>query len=190
MPARGLIARYRAERELTSSMTGALANLVSRSGFMKRHLTIRRLLLNLLYDPPGSVLYRRALRNVERLLAEKATPCPRRGEAPSRLVVNQATDYWRRDGTCSYCGSLRPSLLFEAIEAGARIDPTDKSWKAYVEGPEAPKTRGAAKVYFQHLSVADRKRFVDLLNSGGIKLGYPGRFYVLPFFVKQPNLAP
>lgn len=60
--------------------------------------------------------------------------CPRRGEvfmAGHRV----AEDYWHRDGTCSYCGSLSPEKFFEAIEAGYEIGPTDKSYKVYVDLP-------------------------------------------------------
>jgi hypothetical protein len=43
--------------------------------------------------------------------------------------------YWRKDGTCSYCGSLSPAELFAAIDAGAELGPTDKSYKLYVTVP-------------------------------------------------------
>jgi hypothetical protein len=39
------------------------------------------------------------------------------------------------------------------------------------------------KFYFQHLSDADKHRFVDLLNAGRFNLGAPGYFYVRPYFV-------
>lgn len=42
------------------------------------------------------------------------------------------------------------------------------------------------KFYFQHLSPDEQRRFVDLLNAGAIRIGPPGRFYVLPFFVARP----
>jgi len=38
------------------------------------------------------------------------------------------------------------------------------------------------KFHFQHLSIDERKRFIDLLNAKAIKVGYPGHFYRLPFF--------
>lgn len=46
-----------------------------------------------------------------------------------------------------------------------------------IEGP----TRHA-KFYFQHLSDAQRKRFVELYNEKRLRLSAPGHFYVLPFF--------
>jgi hypothetical protein len=42
------------------------------------------------------------------------------------------------------------------------------------------------KFYFQHLNVSEQQRFVDLLNAGKFNLGYPGRFYVRPFFIAPP----
>jgi hypothetical protein len=39
------------------------------------------------------------------------------------------------------------------------------------------------KFYFMHLSDGHRTRFVELMNSGKLSLGFPGRFYVLPYFV-------
>lgn len=41
------------------------------------------------------------------------------------------------------------------------------------------------KFYFQHLSVDERKRFIELLNAKALKIGYPGHFYVLPFFMTR-----
>ena len=49
-------------------------------------------------------------------------------------------DHWREHDpgvpTCSYCGSLRPDVFFAAVEAGAEIVPTDKSYKVYVCMPD------------------------------------------------------
>ena len=63
--------------------------------------------------------------------------CPRRAEGPS---FTKGPDEWRvRDGHrhCSYCGSLHPEELFAAIEVGATVTPTDKSYKIYVDVPDA-----------------------------------------------------
>lgn len=62
--------------------------------------------------------------------------CARRGESPMRHM--NGNDWWgNRDGhkACSYCGSLSPDEFFSAIEAGAEIGPTDKSYKVYVDLP-------------------------------------------------------
>lgn len=52
------------------------------------------------------------------------------------------------------------------------------TWMLYE--PRGPKKFG--KFYFQHFTVDERKRFVDLLNAKAIKIGHPGHFYRLPFF--------
>ena len=39
-----------------------------------------------------------------------------------------------------------------------------------------------AKFYFQHLSPEQQDEFIELHNSRRMKIGYPGRFYALPFF--------
>lgn len=41
------------------------------------------------------------------------------------------------------------------------------------------------KFYFEHLSEEDKQKFVALLNKKNIKLGYPGHFYVLPYFIQN-----
>lgn len=46
--------------------------------------------------------------------------------------------------------------------------------------------REETKFYFQHLSVDQKKRFVELLNEKKIQIGYPGHFYVRPFFIAKP----
>lgn len=38
------------------------------------------------------------------------------------------------------------------------------------------------KFYFEHLSEAQRRRFIELLNEKKLFFDYPGRFYRLPFF--------
>lgn len=64
--------------------------------------------------------------------------CPRRSESPMSGNF-PGPDVWReRDGYrhCSYCGSLHPAHLFEAVEAGQKITPTDKNYKIYVDLPD------------------------------------------------------
>lgn len=41
-----------------------------------------------------------------------------------------------------------------------------------------------AKFYYQHLSDTQRDEFVELVNSGRMRFGYPGHLYVLPFFAR------
>lgn len=41
------------------------------------------------------------------------------------------------------------------------------------------------KFYFQHLDDAGKRRFIELVNTGRMKLGYPGHFYQMPFFCRR-----
>jgi hypothetical protein len=109
--------------------------------------------------------------------------CERRREVfrADNLV---AEDFWYPNSqTCSYCGSLRPDEFFAAIEAGKKITPTDKSYKAYIDNHQ--------KFYFQHLSSDEQQKLIDLINAGKVQFEYPGRFYVLPYFMtfKAPDAA-
>lgn len=57
--------------------------------------------------------------------------CPRRIEGPFKLPNE---DSWRKDDTCSYCGSLNPDTLMLRLESGdVELTPTDKSYKVYVD---------------------------------------------------------
>ena len=112
--------------------------------------------------------------------------CGRRMERYPYAKSLAGPDYWRMDGTCNHCGSLSPDQLFQAIEDGCEIGPTDKNYKVYIEGDKAPRVRGANKFYFQHLSETEQRKFIAFLNLGKIKIGHPGHFYVKPFFVEHP----
>jgi hypothetical protein len=74
--------------------------------------------------------------------AEGMFRCPRQGESRFGGLPTEKMAFWESDGTCSYCGSLSPELFFEAVERGDEIEPTDKSYKAYVKrpNPEAGQT--------------------------------------------------
>ena len=107
-------------------------------------------------------------------------PCPRAPQEPHPFRFD--TPHWRENGTCSYCGSMKPETLFQAIETGSRLIPTDKSYKVYVDGGDMRIAHG--KFYFYHLDEAEQRRFIELMNSGKILMGAPGYFYTLPFFCK------
>lgn len=105
--------------------------------------------------------------------------CPRQAETPPTCTWADRECSWvESDGVleCDYCGSIHPDALFAAIDRGVEITPTDKDYKVYVGGPR--------KFYFQHLSTEEQRRFVNLLNERKITIGYPGHFYVRPFFVR------
>jgi hypothetical protein len=104
-------------------------------------------------------------------------------------------------------------------EKTIELGPTDKSYKIYLQNKAGPKLKQSyrkdcdmgkpgskctgpddcvhwvteeqdhGKFYFQHLSEEQMKRFVDLYNDQTIKCGYPGYFYVNPFFMKSASSA-
>lgn len=103
--------------------------------------------------------------------------CPRRiedGRGPGGVFKTPETGDGFNSERCSYCGSMHPDEFMRLAENGAELVPTDKTYKVYV---------GDRKFYFQHLSVDQRKRFVELHNAKTFKLAFPGHFYVLPFFM-------
>jgi hypothetical protein len=110
---------------------------------------------------------------------ETSQTCPRRMSEFGPWKHEEGLDSWRNDGTCSFCGSMKPEQVFEAIEQGKQITPTDKSYKIYVEG--------SRKAYFQHFSGEHRTKLIDLVNAKTINFGFPGYFYVLPFFVRKAD---
>lgn len=87
---------------------------------------------------------------------------------------------WRDDHTCAYCGSLSAAKFMEAVEAGARLVPTDKNYKAYIDTPGRPHR----EFYFQHLSKEACLKFIDLLREQKIAFAEPGHFYVMPYFIQ------
>jgi|GEM_PF-1478368 len=54
-------------------------------------------------------------------------------------------------------------------------------------GPNGPVAHG--KFYFQHLNDYQRSRFVELINSDKVVVGFPGHFYVLPYFCRRAGVA-
>jgi hypothetical protein len=133
--------------------------------------------------------------------------CPRMATAPPGPLRDFCYENKPDDGTCDYCGSILPDVFMGRLEAGnVTLDPTDKTYKVYVhnDGGEpfrqsyrtdddrsedqsqwvwTTREQSQAKFYFQHLTENQRKRFVELLREGKLRLNYPGRFYVLPFFI-------
>ncbi|MCG5072264.1 hypothetical protein [Paraburkholderia tagetis] len=108
--------------------------------------------------------------------------CGRRG-----VDDGSKPDYFHNLGgeeRCSYCGSVSGDSFLAFIEAGGEVGPTDKSYKAYLHGNDAVRAPGL-KFYFQHLSPEQRTRFIALLNERKVKIGMPGHFYVLPYFVTR-----
>jgi hypothetical protein len=100
--------------------------------------------------------------------------CRRRDDGTQLKGYKDDLDWWRNDGTCSYCGSLNPDRAMQLIEAGSQVCPTDKNYKIYLGDH--------AKVYFQHFSQSHVDRFITLYNAKQMRIAEPGFFYVRPFF--------
>ena len=104
--------------------------------------------------------------------------CPRRGESAGPFKLPEE-DAWGEGKTCSYCGSLDPDVFLDRARKGEELGPTDKDYKVYVGKTDNE------KFYFQHLGREQRVEFVRLMNEKKLNIGYPGHFYVLPFFVRK-----
>lgn len=102
--------------------------------------------------------------------------CPQRFGHIGITITKPEDDHWRVDGTCSFCGSLHPDAALKLMEQGAEVTPTDKDYKVYIDGK---------KFYWGHFSEAQQYQFVQLYNERRLKLAFPGRFYVVPFFCEQ-----
>lgn len=156
-------------------------------------------------------------------MAKETFTCPRRIEDGTDndsvfTYGGKNKDEWhKREGhyVCSYCGSVQPEAVFEAIEIGTPIGTTDKSYKIYVDlpGDGKKRSRGSAnyaqpgykkvpfkkewkapaeptltfhgKFYFQHFSDQDKHKFIDLINQKKIKYAGDFGFYVMPFFMTR-----
>ena len=138
--------------------------------------------------------------------------CPRRNEDARSDLMFPHEDGYRDDDTCSFCGSLNPDTFMTRLEAGElTLGTTDKNYKVYVtvaSGPmlkqtyrdcpsDGPRCAGPnecthwitresnhGKFYFQHLSVEQRQRFVELYNDQRLVFEGGYSFYVLPFFFR------
>lgn len=81
-------------------------------------------------------------------------------------------------------GNIGRAVREAALAAGAseaEADAiTDDHWRTH----EEPYVAGhrSAKFYFQHLSAEQQDEFIALHNSRQMSIGYPGRFYVAPYF--------
>lgn len=70
---------------------------------------------------------------------EAAPRCPRMAEATMQAQLEHVTHWIVRRGarSCSYCGSLHQDDFMAAVRAGARLGPTDKSYKVYIDLAES-----------------------------------------------------
>lgn len=140
--------------------------------------------------------------------------CPKRMEDFGPWERKESLDNWGNDSTCSFCGSLDPSVFMKRLEdRDVELIPTDKDYKAYLRNIRGQKFKqtyrncyemGArdcagpdtcthwvtreteqTKFYFQHLDIEQKRRLVELVNEQKIQFAYPGHFYRLPFFIRR-----
>lgn len=88
-------------------------------------------------------------------------------------------------------GFTAEEIQAAAADRGETPEHHRATLEAAYESQVAPLGGGSneAKFYFQHLSEDQCREFVDLVNSGGMTVGYPGRFYQLPFFMQSVDTA-
>jgi hypothetical protein len=115
--------------------------------------------------------------------------CPRQGE---NFRGGMPEAFWRDDGTCSYCGSLRPETLLEAIEAGSvELGATDKNYKLYVEGLPDPNA-GKPTIYASASHDPGRDGWILLTSEKAEELGldsYGRTQYVGRYVQVEPTRA-
>lgn len=88
--------------------------------------------------------------------------CPRQSESYRGGTPDA---FWKGDGTCSYCGSMRPDTLLEAIEAGSvTLGATDKNYKLYVKGLADPEA-GQPTIYSSANHKPDGEGWIQLTNE-------------------------
>lgn len=118
--------------------------------------------------------------------------CPRRIESVGPWEQGEDLDQWDireqmhkglRARHCSFCGSLHPDDFMRLIKEGWKVEPTDKSYKAYLgsSGDDRPMQ---TKFYYQHLSEDQKREFVNLYNEKRMVVS-DGGFYRLPFFMTR-----
>ncbi|WP_297827405.1 hypothetical protein [Mycobacterium sp.] len=83
--------------------------------------------------------------------------------------------------------AVRRIKLREGLTEDEATAAADTDWNQH----EAPMLTGrtVAKFYFTHLSAELRTEFLELHNNGGMRLSYPGHFYVRPYFARTADQA-
>jgi len=82
--------------------------------------------------------------------------------------------------------NLRPSMVRATAEEHSEILESS-GWTLkedmYIDIVPRPAVLNR-KFYFQHLDSTQKDRFLELLNSGVMKVSLPGYFYILPYFLR------
>ena len=144
-------------------------------------------------------------------------PCPRQVQEATLQVQIDHVSKWAEDDHCNYCGALNNDTFMARLEAGdILLSGTDKNYKVYVKNndgkqflqsfrncPQGSNCKGPddcahwvtretdhTKFYFQHLTVEQRQRFVELYNERKIKYEKHGELYFWPFFMTPIEPSP
>lgn len=112
-------------------------------------------------------------------------------EVDEMRVVSSTARETRPDGRewMTYEDAVgRHPELREEYEAHLRLVETtapSHPWRTSTHWVQvAPRgNRRESKFYFEHLSIEQRHKFIELLNTKKLRLGEPGFFYRLPFFM-------
>lgn len=118
--------------------------------------------------------------------------CPRRKDDEQVPKDGKLHDFWRvyatgAPATCCYCGSINADVFMSMVEdQRVTLTPTDDSQKVYVDGEGLQ----SAKFYFEHMSDAQRRRFIELYNERKLRFYQAQPFYVLPYFMQQVEPEP
>lgn len=96
-----------------------------------------------------------------------------------------ATDQEKQAKTERWLQSDIAQALKRAAEAEGKTPEqvSEELNHAYrVQHPTADSAGQTAKFYYQHLSAEQQNEFIELYNERRMKVGYPGRLHVPPFF--------
>jgi len=98
-------------------------------------------------------------------------------------------------GTVKLCGTDKSYKVYVENDSGADFKQTYRTDDKPYQGHDNPthdwvtRPMQQHKFYFQHLSVEQRKRFIELWNEKKIKFVEHGEFYVMPFFATRGKSA-
>lgn len=84
--------------------------------------------------------------------------------------------------------TARRQALDTGLSEAEATAAADQYWSRYHELGE--KGRMVAKFYYQHLADGQRHAFIELYNTRAMQIGYPGHFYVAPFFCRPVDQDP
>lgn len=93
---------------------------------------------------------------------------------------------WRRDWRSAAFTACREDPEYKPTPAEVEAM-LDKLWEHHGKLQILSPTATDYKFYFPHLSNDQRHEFVERYNSGEMAVGYPGFFYVAPYFTVAAN---